>query len=58
MSDLRDLYQEVILDHTKRPRNFRKLAAANRSAMVSVSDSFSMTHGPAMTSNFWPLPQR
>ena len=30
MSDLRDLYQEVILDHTKRPRNFRKLAAANR----------------------------
>jgi nitrogen fixation protein NifU and related proteins len=32
MSDLRDLYQEVILDHTKRPRNFRKLAAANRSA--------------------------
>jgi len=32
MSDLRDLYQEVILDHTKRPRNFRKLAGANRSA--------------------------
>ena len=25
MSDLRDLYQEVILDHYKRPRNFRKL---------------------------------
>lgn len=24
MSDLRDLYQEVILDHSKRPRNFRK----------------------------------
>lgn len=23
MSDLRDLYQEVILDHSKRPRNFR-----------------------------------
>ncbi|HNW78582.1 MAG TPA: SUF system NifU family Fe-S cluster assembly protein, partial [Candidatus Competibacteraceae bacterium] len=23
MSDLRDLYQEVILDHNKRPRNFR-----------------------------------
>lgn len=32
MSDLRDLYQEVILDHTKRPRNFRKLGVANRSA--------------------------
>ena len=25
MSDLRDLYQEVILDHNKRPRNFRPL---------------------------------
>jgi nitrogen fixation NifU-like protein len=25
MSDLRELYQEVILDHTKRPRNFGKL---------------------------------
>jgi nitrogen fixation protein NifU and related proteins len=30
MSDLRDLYQEVILDHGKRPRNFRRPAAANR----------------------------
>jgi nitrogen fixation NifU-like protein len=27
MSDLRDLYQEVILDHSKRPRNFRELPA-------------------------------
>jgi nitrogen fixation NifU-like protein len=26
MSDLRELYQEVILDHHKKPRNFRKLA--------------------------------
>ena len=24
MSDLRELYQEVILDHHKKPRNFRK----------------------------------
>jgi len=24
MSDLRDLYQQVILDHQRRPRNFRK----------------------------------
>src|SRR5881396_3458223 len=32
MSDLRDLYQEVILDHTKRPRNFRKLEKANYKA--------------------------
>lgn len=30
MSDLRELYQEVILDHQKRPRNFRKLEGANR----------------------------
>ena len=32
MSDLRDLYQELILDHNKRPRNFRRLEDANRSA--------------------------
>ncbi len=32
MSDLRDLYQEVILDHSKNPRNYRKLEGANRSA--------------------------
>ena len=32
MSDLRELYQEVILDHNKRPQNFRKLEGANRSA--------------------------
>ena len=25
MSDLRELYQEVILDHNKRPRNFRAI---------------------------------
>ncbi len=29
---LRDLYQEVILDHNKRPRNFRKMEDANRKA--------------------------
>ena len=32
MSDLRELYQEVILDHHKKPRNFRKLEGANRKA--------------------------
>jgi nitrogen fixation NifU-like protein len=32
MSDLRDLYQEVILDHSKRPRNFRAIAGADRHA--------------------------
>jgi len=31
-NDLRDLYQEVILDHNKRPRNFGKLEGANRHA--------------------------
>jgi nitrogen fixation NifU-like protein len=30
--DLRDLYQEVILDHGRKPRNFRRLDAADRSA--------------------------
>ena len=29
MSDLRELYQEVILDHHKRPRNFGALENAN-----------------------------
>ncbi len=32
MSELRDLYQEVILDHGRRPRNFQVLATANRKA--------------------------
>jgi len=30
--DLSDLYQQVILDHCKRPRNFRELASATCSA--------------------------
>ena len=32
MADLRDLYQEVILEHSKTPRNYRQLAGANRKA--------------------------
>ena len=32
MSDLRQLYQEVILDHYKKPRNFYKPEGANRTA--------------------------
>ena len=32
MFDLRDLYQEVILDHNKRPRNFGQLEEPERSA--------------------------
>jgi len=29
MSELSDLYQEVILDHNKNPRNFREISDAN-----------------------------
>ncbi len=32
MGDLRELYQEVILEHSKNPRNYRKPDAANRTA--------------------------
>lgn len=32
MSELRELYQEVILDHNKRPRNFKVLENANCTA--------------------------
>ena len=32
MSELRELYQTVILDHNKKPRNFREPAGANRRA--------------------------
>ena len=32
MSELRDLYQEVILDHYRRPRNFGKSPLSNRQA--------------------------
>jgi len=32
MSDLRELYQQVILDHSKKPRNYQKLECANRTA--------------------------
>ena len=30
MSNLRELYQQVILDHNKQPRNFHRLEGANR----------------------------
>lgn len=32
MSDMRELYQEVILDHNKHPRNFGPLEGADRTA--------------------------
>ena len=30
MSDLRELYQQVILDHNKNPRNFREIPGASK----------------------------
>ena len=32
MSDMRQLYQEVILDHNRKPRNFGAVPDANRHA--------------------------
>lgn len=32
MSELSELYQQVILDHNKKPRNFHKLESANRTS--------------------------
>jgi nitrogen fixation NifU-like protein len=32
VNELRELYQEVILDHSKRPRNFHAMPEANRKA--------------------------
>lgn len=32
MSDLRDLYRDVIVDHSRTPHNFGRLIGANRSA--------------------------
>lgn len=32
MSELRELYQEILLDHNRNPRNFGRLEDANRSA--------------------------
>ena len=35
MTELRELYQQIILDHNKSPRNFGKLDAANRAHALS-----------------------
>ena len=32
MSNLNELYQEILLEHNNKPRNFRKLEDANRQA--------------------------
>ena len=44
MSDLRDLYQEVIIDHSRRPRNFGSLPQATHRA-----DGFNPLCGDKMT---------
>jgi nitrogen fixation NifU-like protein len=44
MSELSELYQQVILDHNKKPRNFRKLLTANR-----VADGFNPLCGDQLT---------
>ena len=36
MADLRELYQEVILDHNRKPRNFRRLGAPTAAAASST----------------------
>ncbi|MBE0594368.1 MAG: SUF system NifU family Fe-S cluster assembly protein [Gemmatimonadales bacterium] len=32
MADLRELYQQIVLDHNRRPRNFREIPDATRTA--------------------------
>ena len=32
MNDLRDLYAEIVMDHNRRPRNFKKIEEADRKA--------------------------
>src|ERR687893_1771675 len=44
MSELSELYQQVILDHNKKPRNFQKLENANR-----VSEGFNPLCGDQLT---------
>ena len=44
MFDVRDLYQEVILDHNKRPRNFGQLAGPSR-----VSEGYNPLCGDKLT---------
>lgn len=44
MSDLRDLYQEVIIDHGRQPRNFGPMPEANRNA-----DGFNPLCGDKLT---------
>jgi len=42
--DLRDLYQEVVIDHSRHPRNFRKLEGA-----TSTAEGFNPLCGDQLT---------
>ncbi|MGH9897704.1 MAG: Fe-S cluster assembly sulfur transfer protein SufU [Pyrinomonadaceae bacterium] len=44
MSELRELYQQVILDHNKNPRNFHELSSATR-----VADGYNPLCGDQFT---------
>lgn len=44
MSDLQELYQQIIVDHSKRPRNFKRLEGANR-----LADGFNPLCGDKIT---------
>ena len=44
MSELSELYQQVILDHNKKPRNFKELEGANR-----VAEGFNPLCGDQLT---------
>jgi len=44
MSELRELYQQVILDHTKRPRNFRTIPDT-----ANVAEGFNRLCGDRIT---------
>ena len=47
MSELRDLYQEVILDHSKKPRNFREVDGAPSGALL-LAQSIAAIHQPLL----------
>ena len=44
MSELSELYQQVILDHNKKPRNFRKVETANH-----IAEGFNPLCGDQLT---------
>ncbi len=46
MSELSELYQQVILDHNKKPRNFRRLENATREARVESANRSAEGYNP------------